>query len=67
MLPAHYYPAFKKIHHFVGNYGNAWWKQKEEFERFNGPILNDYKLYSTTKGSYKDRLYTTGAAGFPGC
>ena len=67
MLPAHYYPAFKKYSHFVGNYGNAWWKQKEEFESFNGPILMTTNCIVPPKDSYKDRLYTTGAAGFPGC
>ena len=67
MLPAHYYPAFKKYPHFVGNYGNAWWKQKEEFEAFNGPILMTTNCIVPPKASYKDRLYTTGAAGFPGC
>ena len=67
MLPAHYYPAFKKYAHFVGNYGNAWWKQKEEFESFNGPILMTTNCIVPPKDSYKDRLYTTGAAGFPGC
>ena len=67
MLPAHYYPAFKKYSNFVGNYGNAWWKQKEEFESFNGPILMTTNCIVPPKDSYKDRLYTTGAAGFPGC
>ncbi|WRS28902.1 hydroxylamine reductase [Oscillospiraceae bacterium MB08-C2-2] len=67
MLPAHYYPAFKKYTHFVGNYGNAWWKQKEEFESFNGPILMTTNCIVPPKESYKDRLYTTGSAGFPGC
>ena len=67
MLPAHYYPAFKKYSHFVGNYGNAWWKQKEEFESFNGPILMTTNCIVPPKDSYRDRLYTTGAAGFPGC
>ncbi|EFW39362.1 hydroxylamine reductase [Treponema phagedenis] len=67
MLPAHYYPAFKKYSHFVGNYGNAWWKQKEEFESFNGPILMTTNCIVPPKESYKDRLYTTGAAGYPGC
>ena len=67
MLPAHYYPAFKKYPNFVGNYGNAWWKQKEEFESFNGPILMTTNCIVPPKDSYKDRLYTTGAAGFPGC
>lgn len=67
MLPAHYYPAFKKYSNFVGNYGNAWWKQKEEFESFNGPILMTTNCIVPPKDSYKDRMYTTGAAGFPGC
>ena len=67
MLPAHYYPAFKKYAHFVGNYGNAWWKQKEEFESFNGPILMTTNCIVPPRDSYRDRLYTTGAAGFPGC
>ncbi|MDQ0202667.1 hydroxylamine reductase [Pectinatus haikarae] len=67
MLPAHYYPAFKKYSHFIGNYGNAWWKQKEEFESFNGPILMTTNCIVPPKDSYKDRLYTTGAAGCPGC
>lgn len=67
MLPAHYYPAFKKYANFVGNYGNAWWKQKEEFESFNGPILMTTNCIVPPKDSYKDRVYTTGAAGFPGC
>lgn len=67
MLPAHYYPAFKQYAHFAGNYGNAWWKQKEEFEAFNGPILMTTNCIVPPKDSYKDRLYTTGAAGFPGC
>jgi len=67
MLPAHYYPAFKKYSNFVGNYGNAWWKQKEEFESFHGPILMTTNCIVPPKDSYKDRLYTTGAAGYPGC
>ena len=67
MLPAHYYPAFKKYPNFVGNYGNAWWKQKEEFESFHGPILMTTNCIVPPKGSYKDRLYTTGAADYPGC
>ena len=68
MLPAHYYPAFKKYAHFAGNYGNAWWKQNEEFESFNGPILFTTNCIvpprSTSK--YTDRVYTTGASGFDG-
>ena len=67
MLPAHYYPAFKKYPNFVGNYGNAWWKQKEEFESFNGPILMTTNCIVPPKDIYKNRLYTTGAAGYPGC
>ncbi|MCQ4937106.1 MULTISPECIES: hydroxylamine reductase [Anaerotignum] len=67
MLPAHYYPAFKKYPNFVGNYGNAWWKQKEEFESFNGPILMTTNCIVPPKDSYKEHLYTTGAAGYPGC
>ncbi|MCY6355540.1 hydroxylamine reductase [Clostridium sp. ZS2-4] len=66
MLPAHYYPAFKKYDHFVGNYGNAWWKQNEEFESFNGPILMTTNCIIPPKDSYKDRVYTTGEAGFEG-
>ena len=67
MLPAHYYPAFKKYPHFVGNYGNAWWKQKEEFEAFNGPIVMTTNCVVLPKASYQDRLFTTGATGVPGC
>lgn len=67
MLPAHYYPAFKKYLNFIGNYGNAWWKQKEEFDSFNGPILMTTNCIVPPKDSYKDRIYTTGAAGYPGC
>jgi hydroxylamine reductase len=67
MLPAHYYPAFKKYSHFVGNYGNAWWKQKEEFESFNGPILMTTNCVVPPAQSYKNRLFTTGAAGIAGC
>ncbi len=67
MLPACSYPTFKKYPHFVGNYGNAWWQQKEEFEAFNGPILMTTNCIVPPKVSYKDRLYTTGAAGYPGC
>lgn len=66
MLPAHYYPAFKKYSHFVGNYGNAWWKQKEEFEKFNGPIIFTTNCIVPPAESYKDRVYTTGSAGFEG-
>ena len=67
MLPAHYYPFFKKYDNFVGNYGNAWWKQKEEFESFNGPILMTTNCVIPPKGKYKDRLWTTGATGVEGC
>jgi len=67
MLPAHYYPAFKKYKHFKGNYGNAWWKQKEEFEAFNGPILMTTNCIVPPKDSYKNRIYTTGAVRYPGC
>ncbi len=66
MLPAHYYPTFKKYSHFVGNYGNAWWKQKEEFESFNGAILMTTNCIVPPKDSYKGRMFTTGAAGYPG-
>lgn len=66
MLPAHYYPHFKKYDHFVGNYGNAWWKQKEEFESFNGAILMTTNCIVPPKDSYKDRMFTTGTAGYPG-
>ena len=69
MLPAHYYPNLKKYKHLVGNYGNAWWKQKEEFESFNGPILmtTNCIVPPTKKETYKERMFTTGAAGFAGC
>ncbi|MCQ2969879.1 MAG: hydroxylamine reductase [Clostridium sp.] len=67
MLPAHYYPHLKKYSHLAGNYGNAWWKQKEEFESFNGPILMTTNCIVPPKDTYKDRLYTTGAAGYIGC
>lgn len=69
MLPAHYYPNLKKYTNLVGNYGNAWWKQREEFESFNGPILmtTNCIVPPTNKQTYKDRMFTTGAAGFPGC
>lgn len=66
MLPAHYYPAFKKYSHFAGNYGNAWWQQDKEFESFNGPILMTTNCLTPPKDSYKDRLYTTGVVGFEG-
>jgi len=67
MLPAQYYPFFKKYDHFAGNYGNAWWKQGTEFESFNGPILMTTNCIIPVKDSYKDRLFTTGATGYPGC
>ena len=67
MLPAHYYPVFKKYPNFIGNYGNAWWKQKEEFESFHGPILMTTNCIVPPKDSYKKRMYTTGAASYPGC
>ncbi|MDD4644485.1 MAG: hydroxylamine reductase [Bacteroidales bacterium] len=67
MLPAHYYPAFKKYKHFAGNYGNAWWKQKEEFRTFNGPVLFTTNCIVPPAEDYIDRIYTTGAAGYPGC
>jgi hydroxylamine reductase len=67
MLPAHYYPHLKKYKHLVGNYGNAWWKQKEEFELFNGPVLMTTNCIVPPNDSYKDRLFTTGSAGYPGC
>ena len=66
MLPANYYPAFKKYEHFVGNYGNAWWQQDKEFEAFNGPILMTTNCLVPPKDSYKDRVFTTGNVGFPG-
>ncbi len=66
MLPAHYYPAFKKYEHFKGNYGNAWWKQREEFESFRGPILMTTNCIVPVKDSYRDRIFTTGAAGYEG-
>ncbi|NLN41524.1 MAG: hydroxylamine reductase [Clostridiales bacterium] len=68
MLPAHYYPAFKKYDHFVGNYGNAWWKQLEEFESFNGPILFTTNcLVPPRSEEVRSRIFTTGATGYPGC
>ncbi|MGE5628659.1 MAG: hydroxylamine reductase [Solirubrobacterales bacterium] len=66
MLPAHYYPKFKKYDNFVGNYGNAWWKQKEEFESFNGVILFTTNCIVPPSASYADRVYTTGSSGYPG-
>ena len=67
MLPAHYYPKFKKYAHFAGNYGNAWWQQKEEFEAFGGPILMTTNCVVPPKASCQERLFTTGATGMPGC
>ena len=67
MLPAHYYPEFKKYPHFAGNYGNAWWKQQEEFEAFQGPIVMTTNCVVLPKESYRERLFTTGATGVPGC
>ena len=67
MLPAHYYPKFKKYAHFAGNYGNAWWQQKEEFEAFGGPILMTTNCVVPPKANYQERLFTTGATGMPGC
>jgi hydroxylamine reductase len=67
MLPANSYPAFKKYDNLVGNYGNAWWKQREEFEAFGGPILMTTNCIVPPADSYKSRLFTTGAAGYPGC
>ncbi len=64
MLPANAYPAFKNYDHFVGNYGGSWWKQNEEFEKFNGPILMTTNCLVPPKDSYKDRVYTTGVVGF---
>ena len=66
MLPANTYPAFKKYSHFVGNYGNAWWKQGEEFASFNGPILMTTNCIIPVKDSYRERIFTTGMAGYPG-
>lgn len=69
MLPAHYYPAFKKYSHFIGNYGNAWWKQREEFESFNGPIIftTNCIVPPSANSSYKQRMFTSNSTGFPGC
>jgi hydroxylamine reductase len=66
MLPANYYPAFKKYEHFAGNYGGSWWHQRSEFEAFNGPILMTTNCIISVKDSYRDRIYTTGMAGYPG-
>ncbi len=67
MLPANYYPAFKKYDHFVGNYGSSWWNQSKEFEAFNGPVLFTTNCITPVKDSYRDRIFTTGMAGYPGC
>lgn len=69
MLPGHYYPAFKRYEHFVGNYGNAWWKQREEFASFNGPIVftTNCIVPPSENAVYKDRIFTTNATGYPGC
>ena len=67
MLPANYYPAFKKYDHFAGNYGSSWWKQNAELESFNGPILMTTNCITPTGDSYRDRVFTTGMAGYPGC
>ena len=69
MLPAHYYPKFKQYSHFVGNYGSAWWKQREDFTTFNGPILftTNCIVPPTESATYRDRIYTTGSSGYPGC
>lgn len=67
MLPANYYPAFKKFSHFIGNYGNSWWKQTTEFETFNGPVLFTTNCIVPLRNSYRDRIYTTGSSGYPGC
>ncbi len=66
MLPANYYPAFKKYSHFVGNYGNAWWKQDKEFASFNGPILMTTNCITPVKDEYKNRIFTSGMTGYPG-
>jgi hydroxylamine reductase len=67
MLPAHYYPKFKKYDNFVGNYGSSWWHQNQDFENFQGPILMTTNCIIPIKGTYQSRLYTSGAAGYPGC
>lgn len=69
MLPAHYYPAFKKYKHFTGNYGNAWWKQREEFAQFNGPIVftTNCIVPPMENAVYKSRIFTSNSTGFPGC
>ncbi|MCA1755660.1 MAG: hydroxylamine reductase [Spirochaeta sp.] len=65
MLPAHYYPAFKKYSHFIGNYGGSWWRQDKEFASFNGPILMTTNCITPVKDAYRDRIFTTGQAGYP--
>jgi hydroxylamine reductase len=67
MLPAHYYPAFKQYDHFAGNYGGSWWHQNSDFETFNGPVLMTTNCIIPVRDSYKDRVFTTGIAGYPGC
>ncbi|MBF0594802.1 MAG: hydroxylamine reductase [Candidatus Omnitrophica bacterium] len=67
MLPAHYYPKFKKYDNFVGNYGSSWWHQNSDFENFNGPVLMTTNCIIPVKGTYQSRMFTTGAAGYPGC
>ncbi|MCE1272995.1 MAG: hydroxylamine reductase [Chlorobiales bacterium] len=66
MLPAHYYPAFKKYSHFVGNYGSSWWAQDREFDTFNGPIIMTTNCIVPVRESYRQRMFTTGMAGYPG-
>ena len=66
MLPAHYYPVFKKYDNFVGNYGSSWWNQKEDFDSFNGPVLMTTNCVVPPKESYKARVYTTNSVGYPG-
>ncbi len=66
MLPAHYYPAFKKYSHFVGNYGGSWWSQDKEFDSFNGPILMTTNCIVPVREAYRNRMFTTGMAGYPG-
>jgi hydroxylamine reductase len=69
MLPAHYYPAFKKYCHFIGNYGSSWWKQREKFESFNGPIVftTNCIVPPSANATYKERMFTCNSTGFPGC
>ena len=68
MLPANYYPEFKKYDHFIGNYGSSWWKQREEFEKFHGPVLftSNCIVPPWPQASYKDKIFTTNSAGLPG-